>query len=96
MLPHSSPTRSSGATIDIAVVAIFIATVAASFWLFSSGGMEALLGLAIGAIIGFSRQATGKASSRQVFDSAFAGLWGGLIIGGMLGGAIVHLVSRLF
>lgn len=77
--------RLNGAALDIA---IFVAFAALCLPLFFQGGLEALLGAAIGAIIA-------KRHSVALVSGAFAGLFAGALFAGFFHGALVSLIDAL-
>lgn len=69
------------------VLEFLILAIALGFcvWAWDSGGVLGLIGCLCGVVASFSR--------RSVLNGAFAGLWVGIILGGLFGGGIAQLLD---
>lgn len=69
------------------VLELLISAIALGFcvWAWDSGGVLGLIGCLCGVIASFNR--------RFVLNGAIAGLWVGIILGGLFGGGIAQLLE---
>lgn len=74
--------RSSWLWLDFGILA---ATLALCVWLWDSGGILGIAGCFCGAAISFN--------TRSMLNGAFAGLWVGIILGGLFGAEIGRLLD---
>lgn len=95
-MTNASSSGRSTAFVDAIVIIVYIVTIALACILFSRGGLEGLIGLGIGGVVGFFRPTAEKKIGRQVFEGSFAGLWGGLILGGLFHSALTQFAANLF
>lgn len=77
----------TGLEVDLPLMELFILVVAVSIcvWAWNVGGVFGLAGCFCGAIANFNK--------RSVLEGAFAGLWAGVILGGLFGSAIARLIG---
>ncbi len=74
--------------VDAWDIAIFAALASACALMFQQGGFIALLGASIGGGAGWLRPINPLRPVRSAFKSAVAGLWAGMIIGGIFATAL--------
>lgn len=77
----------AGAKLPILQIIILAASLFICVWAWDGGGVLGLVGCVAGAIAIFKRQAGINVSG------ALAGLWAGMMLGGLLGGGFSRLIA---
>lgn len=74
--------------IDVIDIAVYVAMAVACCLFLVEGGFAGLAGGAVGAVVGWRRPLNPMRPFRSMFKASIAGLWGGIMIGGMFATAI--------
>jgi hypothetical protein len=65
-------------------IVVYVAMASACCLLFAQGGVAGLAGGAVGAVVGWLRPLNPTRPLRSMFKASISGLWGGIMIGGVI------------